>query len=499
MAFAALFGAGRNLDAFLMAFRLPNLLRDLFAEGALSTAFVATFSKRIASEGEESAWSLANKAATLTVVFMSVVVLLGAWLTPWIMAVMARGFSPDKMALTVTLARVMWPFILLVSLAALAMGVLNARGVFGAPAMASSYFNLGSIAAGIALGAWMDPGFGPRSLVGLSIGTLVGGAWQLASQFPALGRAGWRLRPDFDWRDPGIRAILSLMGPAVVAASTVQVNVLVNSAFASRLGDGPVSWLSIAFRLMQLPLGVFGVAIGTVALPAVSRSAAVGDLGELRAILARGIRLALLLTVPAALGLLLLSEPIISLIYQRGRFDAEMTRQSAAALRFYAAGLVSYSALKVLAPAFYAVDRKNTPMAVGFLAIGANLLLNWAFTVRLGWGHRGLALSTSAVATLNFLILYLAMARRAGGLHTRENAACLLKIACACLPLAAVCWAALALGLDNWPGMRILPKLAGVGAAVAAGAAAFFAAACGLGIGEARELALGLRGRLQNL
>src|SRR5215212_2894481 len=198
MIFAALFGAGRNLDAFLMAFRLPNLLRDLFAEGALSTAFITTFSKKIALEGDQSAWRLANKVATLTAVFMSAITLLGIVFAPQLVDLMTWwSWSPEKTELTIQLTRIMWPFILLVSLAALVMGILNAKHVFGAPAMASTYFNLGSISAGVIVGWWLDPHFGPRSLIGLAIGTLVGGAWQLLAQFPALRRIGYAFRADF--------------------------------------------------------------------------------------------------------------------------------------------------------------------------------------------------------------------------------------------------------------------------------------------------------------
>src|SRR2546421_2199639 len=313
--FAALFGAGKNLDAFLMAFRVPNMLRDLFAEGALSTAFITTFSKKIATEGDESAWRLANKVATLTVVFMSAVTLLGILFAPQLVGVMTWwSWSPEKTETTILLTRIMWPFILLVSLAALVMGMLNAKHVFGAPAMASSFFNLGSIFGGVAFGWWLDPHFGTRSLIGLAIGTLIGGVWQLSAQFPSLRHIGYKYRADFHWRDEGVRTVLTLMGPAVIAASAVQVNVLINSGFAARLGDGPVSWLNIAFRLMQLPLGIFGVAVATVTLPLVSKSAAVGNTAEFRAILARGMRLAFLLTIPSAIGLAMLASPIISVI-----------------------------------------------------------------------------------------------------------------------------------------------------------------------------------------
>jgi putative peptidoglycan lipid II flippase len=497
--FAGLFGAGKNLDAFLMAFRLPNLLRDLFAEGALSTAFITTFSKKIAIEGDQSAWRLANKVATLTAVFMSAVTVLGIVFAPQLVDLLTWGsWSADivsfgdtlvsKTSVTILLTRIMWPFMLLVSLAALVMGMLNAKHVFGPPAMASSYFNLGSIIAGVAIGYWLDPHFGARSLVGLAIGTLIGGAWQLIGQFPSLWKVGYRFHPDFHWRDEGVRTVLTLMGPAVIAASAVQVNVLINSGFAASLGNGPVSWLNIAFRLMQLPLGIFGVAIGTVTLPLVSKSAAVGNTAEFRAILARGMRLAFLLTIPSAIGLAMLAAPIISVIYQHGRFTAEMTRQTSGALQFYAIGLVSYAVLKVLTPAFYAIGKRNTPMVVSFLAIGANLFLNWLFTFRLGWGHRGLAFSTSLVATINFLLLYALMRRHTRRLETRQTLISLGKICLAGAALALVCWLANYWWLDAWASLRFFQKLATLLIAIALAVITFFAVAFWLRISEVQDI-----------
>jgi putative peptidoglycan lipid II flippase len=487
--FAGLFGAGRNLDAFLMAFRLPNLLRDLFAEGALSTAFITTFSQKIAVEGDESAWRLANKVATLTAIFMSVVTLLGIAFAPQLIDLLTWGaWSPEKTALTILLTRIMWPFMLLVSLAALVMGMLNAKHVFFIPAMASSFFNLGSIICGVAIGWWLDPHFGARSLIGLAVGTLVGGTLQLTSQFPSVWKVGFRFRPNFQWRDEGVRTVLGLMGPAVIAASAVQVNVLVNSGFAASLGNGPVSWLSIAFRLMQLPLGIFGVAIGTVTLPLVSKSAAVGNMGDFRAILAHGMRLAFLLTVPSAVGLAMLAAPIISVIYGHGKFNVEMTRQTAGALRFYAIGLVSYSVLKVLTPAFYAIGKRKTPMMVSFLAIGLNLFLNWLFTFRLGWGHRGLAFSTSLVATINFLLLYALMWRHTRRLETRRLLVGLGKICLAGLLLGLLCWAANYWWLDAWQQMRFVKKLCLLLVVIAAGSTTFFGAAFLLGVDEVQDV-----------
>jgi len=495
--FAALFGGGRVMDAFTIAFRIPNLLRDLFAEGALSTAFVTIFARTSTLEDDAAAWRLANKVATLTVVTLSAITILGIVAAPALVGLLAPGFDPGKAALTVTLTRVMWPFILLVSLAALVMGMLNARNVFGMPAMASSFFNLGSIVAGVVLGYWLDPQFGPRAILGLAIGTLIGGALQLLVQLPALARQGYRFHPDLRWRDPGVRAILRLMGPSVVAASTTQVNVLVNSVFASELGDGPTFWLTVAFRLMQLPLGVFGVALGTVALPLLARMAATGNTAAFRSELARGMRLAFLMTIPASVGLMVLADPIISVLYQHGRFGARETAESAGALRFYAIGLCGYAALKVLVNAFYALDRRKTPMVVGFIAVGLNLLLNWLFIHELGWGHRGLAFSTACVASSNFLILYFLMRAQLGRLESRAMLTLLAKVALASTALLAVSWAGSHYLLSDWAVQPFWPKFASLTLVILTAAAAFFLCAGALGIDEVHDIVAALRRRLR--
>jgi putative peptidoglycan lipid II flippase len=495
--FAALFGGGRVMDAFTIAFRIPNLLRDLFAEGALSTAFVTVFTKTAVGGDETSAWRLANKIATLTAVVLSLITVLGILSAPWLVATLAPGFDPAKAALTVTLTRVMYPFILLVSLAALVMGMLNARNVFGVPAMASSFFNLGSIVAGVALGYWLDPHFGTRAILGLAIGTLVGGALQLLVQLPTLRRQGYRYQVDFHWRDPGVRAVLRLMGPSVIAASTTQVNVLVNSVFASELGDGPTFWLTVAFRLMQLPLGIFGVALGTVALPLLARMAATGNMESFRSELARGMRLAFLMTIPASVGLIVLAEPIISVLYQHGRFGAHETAESAGALRFYALGLCGYAALKVLVNAFYAIDKRKTPMVVSFLAVALNLALNFIFTRELGWGHRGLAFSTACVATSNFLILYFLMRSHLGRLESGAMARLLGKLALACLVLFALAWGGSQWLLADWSTQAFWPKCLCLFLVIGVAAAGFVMCANALGITEVHEIVAAVRRRLR--
>jgi putative peptidoglycan lipid II flippase len=495
--FAALFGGGAAMDAFTAAFRIPNLLRDLFAEGALSTAFVTTFSKTIARSGDAAAWKLANKVATMTIMVLGLICMAGMVFSTQLVDVLAPGFDPDKAALTARLTRIMFPFILLVSMAALVMGMLNAKSVFGIPAMASSFFNLGSIVGGVSLGYWIDPHFGRGALIGLAIGTLFGGALQLAVQLPPLGKLGYRYHPDFRWRDAGVVSILALMGPSVIAASTTQFNVLVNSMFASTLGDGAIFWLAIAFRLMQLPLGLFGVALGTVTLPLLSRLVVAGQMDAFRSELARAMRLAFLLTVPSTLGLMMLAEPIISVLYQHGKFNAYQAAQAAGALRFYAIGLAGYAALKVLVNAFYALDRRKTPMMVSFLAVAVNLLFNWIFTFRLGWGHRGLAFSTGCVATLNFLILYALMHRHLRGLESRRMLILLGKSAIAAAALFAVCAASSHWLLADWATQPFWSKLSALLGTVIVGALVFGACGAALHIEEIDTLLAAIKRRLR--
>src|SRR3984885_3621239 len=496
---AALFGGGGAMVAFTAAFRIPNLLRDLFAEGALSTAFVTTFSKTIARDGDQAAWRLADKVATLAAITLGALCVAGIVFSPQLVSLLAPGFDPHKAALTVVLTRIMFPFILLVSLAALVMGMLNAKSVFGMPAMASSFFNIGSIVGGGAIGAWIYPQFGPRALIGLALGTLFGGALQLAVQLPSLAKLGYGYRPDFRWRDAGVKAILLLMGPSVIAASTTQFNVLVNSMFASTLGEGPIYWLSIAFRLMQLPLGLFGVALGTVTLPLLSRLVVAGQMNAFRGELAHAMRLAVLLTIPSTVGLIMLAGPIISVLYQHGKFTAFEAAQAAGALQFYAVGLVGYAALKVLVNAFYALDKRKTPMMVSLLAVALNLGLNWLFTLRLGWGHRGLAFSTGCIATVNFLLLYVLMSRHLKGLESRRMLVMLGKVALAAAALVAVCAAASRWLLADWQTQAFLTKLGALLATVVVGALVFAGCGAALHIEELEELQGAILRRLRRL
>ena len=300
-------------------------------------------------------------------------------------------------------------------------------------------------------------------------------------------KVGFTFHFDFGWRDDQVKRVLWLMLPAVIAASAVQVNVMVNSIFASYLGDGAVSWLSYSFRLMQLPLGIFGVAVATVTLPAVAKIAAGGDMAHFRETLAKAIRLALFLTLPATVGLMMMSDEIIGLIYERGKFTAEDTLQTGAALQFYAVGLMGYACIKVLSPAFYALDRKWTPMLVTIFGIALNIVLNWQLTFRMGLGHKGLALSTGLVATIDFFILYFLMRRAAGGMETSKVVSSFGRILVAAAGLVAVCllgreWLGPWLKADS-----LLDRAWSLLAIVGTAALVYFALCALLRVEEARE------------
>lgn len=510
--FAALFGAGRELDAFVAAFRIPNLFRDLFAEGALSAAFVTTFAQKLQKEGEAAAWRLANLVLHALVLVVGTLVLLGMWASPWIVDVMAPGFSEiaGKAPLTVELTRLMFPFLLFVALAAVAMGMLNARGRFGVPASASSFFNLGSIVGGIGAAWWLAPDFvahalgrstaplGPdaaeRAIYGMALGTLVGGVLQLVVQLPSLYRLNYRWEPLLSFKDPGVRQVLALMGPATIGAAAVQVNVLVNTNFASTLGDGPVSWLNVAFRFMQLPIGLFGVAVGVVALPAVSRQAARSDLDAFNRTTTRALRLVFGLCFPAAAGLAMLAPELIGLVYEHGRFTSHDTQMAASALAAYSLGLVGYANIKVLVPAFYALGDARTPALVSCLSIVVNALGNWIAIRWLGLGHAGLALITALVATANFGILFVVLTGRVGRFAGLGGATA--RMAVATLGVVVVCVATKALVATAMsPGMAARAVVVAV--AVPGAALAFGGIAARLGIEETQWMARRISGVLR--
>ena len=480
---AHLFGAGRVFDAFSLAFRIPNLARDLFAEGALSSAFIPVFAQHLARQDKKEAARLANLVGTAVILVVGVLCALGVVASPLLVKCLASAWAsadPGKFQLAIHLTRIMFPFLLLVALAAQAMGILNACDRYGVPALASTMFNVGSVFFGVLLGFWLGPRAGVTPIEGMAYGVVLGGAAQLLWQLPALRQAGFSFRPAFDCSHPGLRRIIRLMGPAIIGSAAVQVNVLVNTNFATNIVDpvrgvnGPVGWLQYAFRFMQLPLGLFGVAIASATLPSISRSAVAGDVDEFRKTLADSLGMVLLLTVPSSIGLVMLGNPMIAAIYQGHKFDPYDTRQTALALACYATGLAGYAAIKVLAPAFYALGSARVPMLVSLASIVINYLASYSLTRWTRLGHAGLALATSGVALFGAIVLFGVLRARLGGIHGRRLLNSTLKIGVASL-IMGVAVEVSSRGSVDWLGVTRLARLLDLAISIPVGAAVFWA------------------------
>ena len=468
------FAAGVGGDAFYAAFRIPNLMRDLFGEGALSKAFITTFTATELEDGEEAAWRLASRVFNASFLLLTLITIVGIFAAPAIVDLifMGKGFQEvpldpsehfgfdSKRDLTVYLTRIMFPYLILVSLAAVTMGLLNSKGKFGLPASASSFFNIGSLVVGV-YGYYVAPDLGLHRTTGMAVGVLVGGALQFLIQVPSMRRVGFRYQLLLSFRDERVRQVMRLIGPAILGVAALQVNVLVNSIFASE-GEGWLTWINRAFRLMHLPIGVFGVAISTVALPNLARLVAAGNMEEYRRSFSYALRLTFLLTVPASVGLMVLAEPICRLIFEGGQANPLDTQQTAGALFYYAFGLCGFSAVKIATDGFYTFNDTRTPAIVSLCTVGLNILLNYLFIYRLGFDHRSLALSTSCTITLNFLALLLLLRGRAGGLGLSGIWSLLIKLALASAIMGCVCWWSYT-QIEGWVGaVSLTARLIGV-------------------------------------
>jgi putative peptidoglycan lipid II flippase len=401
---AYFFGAGMATDAFVTAFRVPNLLRDLFAEGALSSAFIPVFKEKWVKEGREEAFHLANLTISILLLIVGLIVALGVIITPIIIYITANGFTsePEKFNLTVQLTRIMFIYLLMVSISAVFMGILNSAGRFGVPALSPALFNIGMIMSPVLLYKYFDV-----PVYTLAVGVVIGGIGQLVFQLPSLLRIGFRFKPILNFADSGIRKIGRLISPMVLGLSASRINILVSTLLASLLVEGAMSYLNYAYRLMHFPLGVFGVALGTVTLPKVSEHAARNEHSHLALTFYEAIGLSMFLVIPSAVYLAGFGEDLVRLIYQRGAFDAEATVQTARALYYYSIGLVGFAGVRVVAPIYYALGDAKRPMYFSTLAVILNVGLNFAFMPF--WGFAGLAAATSiaGLANLILLIVYL--------------------------------------------------------------------------------------------
>ncbi len=486
--FAFLFGAGFATDAFVAAFRLPNLLRDLFAEGALSAAFVPVFTDTLTHKGKAEAFRLANRLASVLVVVLSVIVVAGIFLSPSLVGLIAPGFKaiPGKSEVTATLAQTMFPFLLLISMAAVTMGMLNSLRRFAVPAYAPVLFNLGLIAAGYLLCPFFHP-----PILGMGLGVLLGGLGQWAIQVPQLRKEGFSYRFEPAFADPGVRRILWLMTPAIIGLASTQLNIFVNTQIASLLPQGSVSYLNYSFRLMNFPLGVFGVAVATVTLPLVATHAARKEVGKVLSTAASSLKLVFFLTIPSMFFLSFAAKPIISLLYQHGKFTGSDTIHTARALVFYAFGLFAYSTVRVIAPIFYAMGNTKLPAIVSVFTVALNIALN--LTLRYPLGYRGLALATSISATANMVLLLIFLTKKIGPLDFRELGLAFGKVLACSLALVA----AILAGQAIWPWRAeetLLVKAGNLCFLLAAAAGAYLLAARFLRVKEMRQL-LGLFGR----
>ncbi|MCK4486344.1 MAG: murein biosynthesis integral membrane protein MurJ [Desulfobacterales bacterium] len=409
------FGAGLAADAFFVAFRIPNLLRRLFAEGSLTISFIPVFTEYLSSNSREEAFRLARSAFWLLSIVLAGVAVVGILVSPLIVKVIAPGFfsSPGKFDLTVLLTRIMFPYIFFIGLVALCMGILNALGHFAAPALAPVLLNLAMISAVLLLSPHLE-----RPAVGLAIGVVVGGILQLGLQIPFVIRKGFRLAIRGPLYHPAVKRIAVLMTPAVFGAAVYQINIFVGTLLASLLPEGSVSYLYYADRLVQFPLGVFGIALATAVLPSLSRQAVVNDMEGLRSSFAYALKLVFFITIPAMTGLIVLKEPIVRLLFQRGAFDVATTHFTAEALFYYAIGLWAFSGVRIVVSTFYALQDTKTPVKIAVISLLVNIVLSILLMGPMR--HGGLALATSLAAAVNLILLVQALKKRLGRIGAHD-------------------------------------------------------------------------------
>ena len=491
------FGTSLENDAFVVATRIPTLLRDLFAEGAMSAAFVPTVTRYLKSEGKAAAWRLGSQVVNGLLLVTGVLVVLGIIFAKPLAMLYAGAFAaePGKLELTISLTRINMPFLLLVAVAAAYMGMLNALRRFFVPAMSPALYNIVFIGC-IVIFVPVFTRLGIAPVMALSAGMLLGGVAQIVAQWPLLRREGYRHQWVLNPRDPSLREVLILMGPGMLGVAAAQINLFVNTSLATGQ-DAAVSALGYAFRLMYMPIGIFGVSVATAAIPDLARHAADESHPDMRTTLSWGLRLMLMLSVPATVGLMVLAPSVVELLYQRGRFDATSTRLTAQALLFYAPGIVGYSIVKLAAPSFYSLKDARTPVVVGVVSVLTNLVLN--ITLNSVLGFRGLALGTAIAANVNAILLLVLLSRKIGGIDGARVWRSLVKISIASAVMGVAAYyadaelhAVLPGSLMGYP---LLSRLMRVLGAIGAGIGTLALAAWALHIEEFRQAMRRLLGR----
>jgi putative peptidoglycan lipid II flippase len=442
MVLARLFGAGAAADAFFVAYRIPNLLRELFAEGSMSAAFIPVFTEYMSRRNRQDAWELASAAFTTLLTILTGISILGILFAPWIVRLIAPGFGDDpaKLALTTLLTRIMFPYLLFIGLSALAMGVLNSIRSFAAPAFSPVMFNVAIITSALLLA----PLF-PQPILAVAAGVVLGGLAQFLIQLPALRKATFLFGWKYDFTHEGVRRIGRLMVPSLIGLSVTQINILVSTILASYFAGGP-TYLFYGMRLIQFPLGVFGVALATAVLPSLAIQAAKGELDQLRDTLGFGLRLIFFVIFPSMVGLILLRTPIVHLFFEHGRFSPADTAGTAAAVLAYAIGLWAFAGVRIVVAAFYALQDTRTPVTIATIALLANILLSLVLMNPLE--YVGLALSTALAAMLNMSLLVILLTRRLSSMPWQTIVRSHLRVILATIPIVVAClWVA---GLAVW-------------------------------------------------
>lgn len=427
------FGAGFSSDAFIAAFRIPNLLRRLFAEGSLSSAFVPVFTEYVVHNDQDEAFSMARSAFRLLSVVLCLATIGGILLSPWIVRIIAPGFDAQKITLTVTLTRWMFPYFFCMGLVALCMGILNVLGHFAAPAIAPVILNLSIIGSVLFI-----PPAVTTPVIGLALGVLIGGVLQLTLQLPILVRNGFRFWEPAKLMHPGLKKVGILILPIVLGGAVYQINVVVSTLLGSLLSEGSVTYLYFADRLVQFPLGIFAIAASTAILPTLSRQAAARKFDELKTTFAQALKLVFFISIPAMVGLIVLREPIVALLFQRGEFDAAATRLTSPAVLYYSLGLWAFSAVRIVAATFFALQDARTPVRIAIISIIANIFLGVMLMKPLA--HGGLALATSLASMLNLVLLMHALRARLGSLGWKNIAQSAAKATFSSLIMGIVVW-----------------------------------------------------------
>ncbi|MBI4773169.1 MAG: murein biosynthesis integral membrane protein MurJ [Deltaproteobacteria bacterium] len=435
MVIAYFFGTASTADAFFVAFRLPNLLRRLFAEGSFTVAFIPVFTESLTHQGREAALEIARSVLTALGLVLVLISFLGILFAPAVIHVIAPGFTqdPGKLSLTVSLTRITFPYIFFIGLVAGCMGVLNSLRHFAAPALAPTLLNLSMIGSVALLHSWLE-----EPVYALAWGVLIGGLLQLLLQIPFMVKLGFSLVPLFRFDNPALKRILYLMLPSALGAAVYQVSILLSTLLASLLPSGSVSYLYYADRVVQFPLGVFAIALGTASLPSMSRFAAKGDIEGLINTFSHSLRLVLFIAVPSMAGLVVLRDPIVSVLFQRGAFDADASVQTSSALLYYAVGLWAFSGIRIVLSAFFSLQDTSTPVKVAILSLVAGILFS---LVLMGpMRHNGLALATSLSSALNLGLLMFLLRKKTGRMDGRRILASLVKTTAAtcCMALSVV-------------------------------------------------------------